>query len=178
MIAEDNSLLLAAMAIDLIDDVADLLLGQKRVDHIEADRRVTGQDLGEQHAARCRLYTLHDRLAIRIDGVEARLDPRMQGNGLRCERLLDLADEPLAAEERAADAHAVQDVIADLMDFGIEPIPPETIVDGAILNHSGVVDAVLRAMVALLPPMVSLLLRITGRPSGPADEVLSTAVSR
>jgi len=29
-----------------------------------------------------------------------------------------------------------------LLDFGIEPIPPDTIVDGAILNHSGVVDAV------------------------------------
>src|SRR6202012_840111 len=29
-----------------------------------------------------------------------------------------------------------------LLNFGIEPIPPDTIVDGAILNHSGVVDAV------------------------------------
>src|SRR6478672_5465519 len=29
-----------------------------------------------------------------------------------------------------------------LVNFGIEPIPPDTIVDGAILNHSGVVDAV------------------------------------
>src|SRR5437667_2449615 len=29
-----------------------------------------------------------------------------------------------------------------LLNFGIEPIPPDTIVDGAILNHSGVVEAV------------------------------------
>src|SRR3954464_4826604 len=29
-----------------------------------------------------------------------------------------------------------------LLNFGIEPVPPDTIVDGAILNHSGVVDAV------------------------------------
>ena len=29
-----------------------------------------------------------------------------------------------------------------LVNFGIEPVPPDTIVDGAILNHSGVVDAV------------------------------------
>jgi len=29
-----------------------------------------------------------------------------------------------------------------LLAFGIEPVPPDTIVDGAILNHSGVVDAV------------------------------------
>jgi type IV pilus assembly protein PilM len=29
-----------------------------------------------------------------------------------------------------------------LVNFGIEPIPPDTIVDGAILNHSGVVEAV------------------------------------
>jgi type IV pilus assembly protein PilM len=30
----------------------------------------------------------------------------------------------------------------ELLNFGIEPVPPDTIVDGAILNHSGVVDAV------------------------------------
>lgn len=29
-----------------------------------------------------------------------------------------------------------------LLNFGVEPIPADTIVDGAILNHSGVVDAV------------------------------------
>ncbi len=29
-----------------------------------------------------------------------------------------------------------------LVNFGIEPIPPDTIVDGAILNHSGVVESV------------------------------------
>src|ERR1700761_917462 len=29
-----------------------------------------------------------------------------------------------------------------LLNFGIEPVPADTIVDGAILNHSGVVDAV------------------------------------
>src|SRR6476659_2551420 len=29
-----------------------------------------------------------------------------------------------------------------LVQFGIEPVPPDTIVDGAILNHSGVVEAV------------------------------------
>ncbi len=29
-----------------------------------------------------------------------------------------------------------------LLNFGVEPIPPDTIVDGAILNHSSVVDAV------------------------------------
>ena len=31
-----------------------------------------------------------------------------------------------------------------LLNFGIEPVPPDTIVDGAILNHSGVVDADVR----------------------------------
>jgi type IV pilus assembly protein PilM len=29
-----------------------------------------------------------------------------------------------------------------LLNFGIEPVPPDTIVDGAILNHTGVVEAV------------------------------------
>jgi type IV pilus assembly protein PilM len=29
-----------------------------------------------------------------------------------------------------------------LLAFGVEPVPPDTIVDGAILNHGGVVDAV------------------------------------
>ena len=33
-----------------------------------------------------------------------------------------------------------------LLNFGIEPVPPDTIVDGAILNHSGVVEAVRRAL--------------------------------
>lgn len=36
-----------------------------------------------------------------------------------------------------------------LVSFGVEPIPPDTIVDGAILNHTSVVDAV-RALFARL----------------------------
>ena len=43
-----------------------------------------------------------------------------------------------------------------LLNFGIEPVPPDTIVDGAILNHSGVVDAVraLRPLVPILSPLL------------------------
>ena len=36
-VAEDHRLLLAAVAVDLVDDVADLLLGQQPVDQVEAD---------------------------------------------------------------------------------------------------------------------------------------------
>src|ERR1700757_3079322 len=92
MVAEDNSLFLTAMAIDLIDDVADLLLRQKSIDQIKADRRVAGEDLRQQHATRRRLYTLHNRLAVGIDSVEAGLDPCMQRDGLRRQGLLDLTD--------------------------------------------------------------------------------------
>ena len=80
-VAKDHRLLLPAVAIDLVDDVADLLLGQQRVDQIEPDRRVAGQDLRQQHAAGGRFDAAHHRVVIGIDGVIARLDPGMQRHG-------------------------------------------------------------------------------------------------
>ena len=73
-VAEDNCLLLAGVAIDLVDDVADLLLGQQGVDQVKADRRIARQDLGQQHAARCRRDPLDNRLTVGVDRVIARLD--------------------------------------------------------------------------------------------------------
>src|SRR5256885_13150572 len=37
----------------------------------------------------------------------------------------------------------------ELVNFGIEPLPPQTIVDGAIMNQSAVVDAIRQLRVAL-----------------------------
>ena len=91
-VAEDHGLLLAAEAVDVIDQVADLLLAEHLVDQLEIDRRVARQDLRQQHAARRRLDAPDDRAALLIDGAEARLDPGVQRHRLRGERLLDLAD--------------------------------------------------------------------------------------
>jgi len=77
-VAEDDRLLLAAVAVNLVDDVADLLLGQKGVDQVKADRRVARHDFGQQHPARGGLDPLDHRLAVGVDSVVARLDPGMQ----------------------------------------------------------------------------------------------------
>ena len=82
MVAEDDCLLLAAVPVDLIDDVADLFLGQQGVDQIEADRRVARQNLRQQHAPRGRLDPLDDRLAVGIDSMEAGLDTSVQRDRL------------------------------------------------------------------------------------------------
>ncbi len=49
-----------------------------------------------------------------------------------------------------------------LLNFGIEPVPPDTIVDGAILNHSGVVEAVRALMDRLRIKQKEVALAISG----------------
>ena len=49
-----------------------------------------------------------------------------------------------------------------LLNFGIEPVPPDTIVDGAILNHSGVVDAVRALLDRLKIKQKEVALAISG----------------
>ena len=76
----------------MIDQIADLLLGQQPIDQIETHRRVPRQDLREEHPARGGIDAADDRVAILIDRLEARLDARMQRHAFDFERLLDLAD--------------------------------------------------------------------------------------
>src|SRR5581483_553434 len=91
-VAEDDGLLLAAVTVDVVDQVADLALGQQLVDQVEADQRAARQDLAEEHAARRRLDAAHARLAISVDALEARLDLGVQRYRLCLKGLLDLAD--------------------------------------------------------------------------------------
>ena len=46
-VGEQHRLLLAAVAIDLVDEVADLLLAQQAVDQLEGDLRIARQMLGD-----------------------------------------------------------------------------------------------------------------------------------
>ena len=58
-VGEQHRLLLAGVAIDVVDDVADLLLGEEAVDGLERHLVALRQRLAEQHAARRRLEALH-----------------------------------------------------------------------------------------------------------------------
>src|SRR6516162_10901295 len=80
------------MAIDLVDYVADLLLGQEAVDQLKGNRRMTRQDLGQQHAPRGGLDQPYHWLARVIVGAKAGFDASMQRHRLRLERKLDLTD--------------------------------------------------------------------------------------
>ncbi len=91
-VAKDHGLLLAAVPVNLVDDIADLFLRQQLIDHFKADRRHPRQNLGQQHAARGRLDPLHHRRAIGIDPLVTRLDVGMQRYRFGVERLLDFAD--------------------------------------------------------------------------------------
>ena len=51
-VGEQHGLLLAAVTIDLVDQLADLLLAQQAIDQLERDLGVPRQDVGDQHAAR------------------------------------------------------------------------------------------------------------------------------
>ena len=76
--AEQHGLLLAAVTIDLVDDVADFLLAQQAVDQLERDLGIARQDLRDHHAARRGLHAPRDGLAFGIDRLVARLDLGMQ----------------------------------------------------------------------------------------------------
>ena len=91
-VAEDDRLLLTAVAIDHVDHVGDVLLGQQPVDQVEADIGLPRQELAEQHAAGRRVVDLRHRLALLVDRAEAALDLGVQGDDLGVERVLDLGD--------------------------------------------------------------------------------------
>src|SRR5579883_373630 len=90
-VAEDHRLFLATVAVDDIDDVCDVLLGQHAVDQREGHVRMLRQDLRDQHPASGRVDALDDRIALGIDRLEPRLDLGVQRRGTALERMLHLA---------------------------------------------------------------------------------------
>src|SRR5579862_4297332 len=91
-VSEEHRLLLAAMAVDLVDDVRHLLLAQELVDQLERDLGMTRQDLRDHHPARRGFDAAGDRLALGVDGLVARRDLGVQRHRVREQGMLDLAD--------------------------------------------------------------------------------------
>ena len=92
-VAEDHGLLLAAVAVDLVDQVADLLLAQQPVDQVEAD--AAGCAAGFRVSS-MRPGVVSTRRVIGLPSsstrLVARLDRGVQRHAPWRERLLDLAD--------------------------------------------------------------------------------------
>ena len=89
-VGEQHRLLLAGVAIDDVDDVADLLLGQDPVDGLERHLVALRQSLAEQHAARGRLEALHVGVALLVRLRDAADDLRVKRDRAGGERLVDL----------------------------------------------------------------------------------------
>ena len=89
-VGEQHRVLLAGVTIDLVDHVADVLLGQHAVDRVEGHLERLGQALADQHAAGRRLVALEVRLAVLVGLRDAADDLRMQRHRLGVERLMHL----------------------------------------------------------------------------------------
>src|ERR1700691_1875780 len=89
-IAEDHRLLLATVAVDLVDDVGDLLLGEETIHQIEADVRIFGQNFRQHHAAGRGQHRLIGQIAVGVAREAARADAGRKRNRLGFERALDL----------------------------------------------------------------------------------------
>ena len=100
-VAEDDRLLLTAVAVDDVDHVGDFLLRHQLVDDVEGNLDVLGQKLAEEHAPGRRVEDLRHPLAFVVIGPGAALDPRVQRDRLGGERVLDLADVAVEAAQRA-----------------------------------------------------------------------------
>ena len=98
-VAEDDRLLLTAVAIDHVDHVRDVLLGEQPVDQVEADIGLPRQEIAQQHAAGGRVVDVRHRLVLLVDRAEAALDLGVQAEHLGVERVLDLGN--------AAEGHAL-----------------------------------------------------------------------
>ena len=90
-VAENDRLLLPAVAVDHVDDLGDLLLGQQAVDHAEGHRGMARQHLGQDHPPRRRIDHPGDRVAVFVHRPVARLDLGMKRQRARGQRVLDLA---------------------------------------------------------------------------------------
>ena len=97
-VAEDDRLLLTAVAIDHVDHVGDVLLGEQPVHQVEADIGLARQEIAKKHAAGRRLVDMRHRLVLLVDRAEAAFDLGVQAEHLGVERVLDLGDR---AEDHA-----------------------------------------------------------------------------
>src|SRR3546814_17044685 len=87
-VGEEHRLLLAGVAIDDVDDVRDLLLGEEAVDGLERQLVALRERPAEQHAARRRLEALHILVALLLGSRDEADDLTLQGHGLGLERLM------------------------------------------------------------------------------------------
>ena len=69
-IGEQHGFLLAAVAVDHVDNVRDLFLGEQLVYKAGVDSLVARQDLGNQHSTRRRIDQAGDRVTLGIDALE------------------------------------------------------------------------------------------------------------
>src|SRR5438552_3260026 len=89
-VAEDHRLLLAAVAIDLVDDAGDFLLRHQLIDDVERHLRRFRQHLAE-HGAACRGFIpAVDRLAALVDALPTVLDLGVEVDHLGVQAVLDL----------------------------------------------------------------------------------------
>ncbi len=91
-VAEDDRVFLAAMTVDRVDHLGDVLLGHFLVADVERHVDVLRQKFANQHTARSRFMDLGNRLAISIHGLEATTDLGMQCHDLVFKRVMQFAD--------------------------------------------------------------------------------------
>ncbi len=96
-VAEDDRLLLPAVAVDLIDRVGDLPLGHELVHGLVGDLRALGQDVAQHDATRGSIEPPAGGLALLVETVPAVLDPGVQIDRLGIQGVLDLGH---VAEDR------------------------------------------------------------------------------
>ena len=99
-VAEDDRLLLTAVAVDDVDHAGDFLLRHQLVDDVEGNLDVLGQKLAEEQPPRRRVEDLRHALARFVIGPGAALDLRMQRDRLGRKRMLDLAHVAVEAADR------------------------------------------------------------------------------
>ena len=88
-VCKDHRRLLAAEAVDLVDDVGDFLLGHQLIDDCWRHLWVTWQQICNHETARGGVDRLGDGLAIIIDADIARLDLGMQRHNARIQSRFD-----------------------------------------------------------------------------------------
>ena len=90
-VAEDDRLLLPAIAVDGVDHVRDFFLRHQLVGDVERNLDVFGQQPAEDQPARSGVENLRYAVAFRVVGPGAALDLGVQRDRLVGQRMLDLA---------------------------------------------------------------------------------------
>ncbi len=89
-VAEDHSLLLPAVAVDLVDHVGDFPLGHELVHDVEGNLGAPRQHVAEHHAARRGVVQAPDLLALLVEAFPAVLDLGVKIDRLGVQGMLDL----------------------------------------------------------------------------------------